>query len=159
MARLTGTERVLDAYSGTGTIGLVAAKKAKEVVCVELNSKAVEDAKENAKLNNIDNISFINGDASIYCKEAAKRKESFDIVFLDPPRSGSDERFLSSLIKLCPKNIIYISCNPHTQNRDIKYLLKYGPYEVYGSQPIDMFPRSNHVETVVLMSRVNTLDK
>ncbi len=156
MARLTGNERVLDAYSGTGTIGLVAAKKAKEVVCVELNGKAVEDAKENAKLNNIENISFVAADASVYCKEAAKRKESFDIAFLDPPRAGSDERFLSSLIKLGPKNIVYISCNPHTQNRDIKYLLKFGPYEVYGSQPIDMFPRSNHVETVVLMSRVNT---
>ena len=156
MARLTGSERVLDAYSGTGTIGLVAAQKAKEVVCVELNSNAVEDAKKNAELNKIENISFINGDASLYCKEAAKRKESFDVVFLDPPRAGSDERFLSSLIKLGPRNIVYISCNPHTQNRDIKYLLKFGPYEVYGTQPIDMFPKSNHVETVVLMSRVNT---
>ena len=157
MARLTGSERVLDAYSGTGTIGLVAAQKAKEVVCVELNSNAVEDAKKNAELNKIENISFINGDASLYCKEAAKRKESFDVVFLDPPRAGSDERFLSSLIKLGPRNIVYISCNPHTQNRDIKYLLKFGPYEVYGTQPIDMFPKSNHIETIVLMSRMNTI--
>ena len=159
MARLTGKERVLDAYSGTGTIGLVASRRAGEVVCVELNPSAVADAKVNAGLNGRDNITFITGDASVYCKEAAKRGEHFDTVFLDPPRAGSDERFLSSLIKLAPDSIVYISCDPHTQNRDIKYLLKYGPYRVYGSQPIDMFPRTEHVETVVLMSRVNTLDK
>ncbi|MGN0906751.1 MAG: 23S rRNA (uracil(1939)-C(5))-methyltransferase RlmD [Bullifex sp.] len=153
MARLTGKERVLDAYSGTGTIGLAASLKAKEVVCVELNPNAVADAKVNAELNGRDNITFVTGDASVYCKEAAKRKEHFDTVFLDPPRAGSDERFLSSLIKLGPESIIYISCDPHTQNRDIKYLLKYGPYKVYGSQPIDMFPRTEHVETVVLLQR------
>ena len=155
MARLTGRERVLDAYCGTGTIGLVASRKAKEVIGVELNKAAVKDAKINAERNNIDNAQFIEADCSVFMKEMAKRKEHFDVVFMDPPRSGSDERFLSSLIKLGPDTIVYVSCNPETQRRDLLYLEKFGPYRVYGSQPVDMFPRTEHVETVVLMSSVD----
>lgn len=154
MARLTGNERVLDAYCGTGTIGLCAARKAREVVGVELNEEAVKDAVENAKRNNISNASFITADASVFCKEMAKAKEHFDVAFLDPPRSGSDERFLASLIRLAPDTIVYISCNPETQRRDLRYLLSFGPYKVYGSQPVDMFPRTEHVENVVLLSKV-----
>jgi len=154
MARLTGKERVLDAYCGTGTIGLVASKYAKEVVGVELNGNAVRDAKENAKNNNIRNAFFVEADASEYCKDLARVKEVFDVVFLDPPRSGSDERFLSSLIKLCPRTIVYISCNPETQQRDLRYLEKFGPYRVYASQPVDMFSRTEHVENIALITRI-----
>lgn len=154
MADLTGKERVLDAYSGTGTIGLIASRKAREVVGVELNKEAVRNAVENAKLNGIENASFIAEDASTFCKEMARNKERFDVVFLDPPRSGSDEKFLSSLIRLCPERIVYISCNPETQLRDIRYLEKFGPYQVRAVQPVDMFPRTGHVETVALIERL-----
>ncbi len=155
MARLSGKERVLDAYCGTGTIALVASRYAKEVVGVELNGNAVRDAKENAKKNDIHNAFFVEADASDYCKDLAKVKEKFDVVFMDPPRSGSDERFLSSLIKLGPKAIIYISCNPETQQRDLRYLEKFGPYRVYASQPVDMFSRTAHVENIALVTRID----
>jgi len=154
MARLSGKERVLDAYCGTGTIALVASRYAKEVVGVELNGNAVRDAKENAKKNDIHNAFFVEADASEYCKDLAKVKERFDVVFMDPPRSGSDERFLSSLIKLGPKTIVYISCNPETQQRDLRYLERFGPYRVYASQPVDMFSRTEHVENIVLITRI-----
>ncbi|MCR5732505.1 MAG: 23S rRNA (uracil(1939)-C(5))-methyltransferase RlmD [Sphaerochaetaceae bacterium] len=152
MARLTGKERVLDAYCGTGTIGLVASRKAKEVIGVELNRDAVKDARINAERNNITNAQFIEADCSVFMKEMAKAKEHFDVVFMDPPRAGSDERFLSSLIKLNPDTIVYVSCNPETLRRDLLYLEMYGPYRVYGSQPVDMFPRTEHVETVCLLT-------
>ncbi len=154
MARLSGKERVLDAYCGTGTIALVASRYAKEVVGVELNGNAVRDAKENAKKNDIHNAFFVEADASEYCKDLAKVKERFDVVFMDPPRSGSDERFLSSLIKLGPKTIVYISCNPETQQRDLRYLERFGPYRVYASQPVDMFSRTEHVENIALITRI-----
>lgn len=152
MARLTKNDRVLDAYCGTGTISLIAATKAKEVVGVELNEDAIKDALINAKENEIDNATFISGDASLFCKEMAKKKEAFDAVFIDPPRSGSDERFLSSLIKLNPKRIIYISCNPATQRRDIDYIYRFSDYRIKEIQPVDNFPRTLHVENVILLS-------
>ena len=154
MADLTGRERVMDAYSGTGTIGLLASRHAKEVVGVELNKAAVKNAIENMEANDIHNATFIQGDASDFCKEMAKEKEHFDCVFLDPPRAGSDEKFLSSLIRLEPDRIVYISCNPETQRRDIDYLEKFGPYQVTAVQPVDMFPRTEHVETVALIERI-----
>lgn len=153
MADLKGNERVLDAYSGTGTITLLAARKARSAVGVELNEEAVRNATENMMLNNIGNARFIQADASAYCKQMAKEKEKFDVAFLDPPRSGSDERFLSSLIRLSPEKIVYISCNPETQRRDVDYLEKFGPYRTTAIQPVDMFPRTEHVETVVLLSK------
>lgn len=154
MAQLTGRERVMDAYCGTGTIALVASRHAESVVGVELNEAAVHDAIENAKANDITNTTFIAADASLYCKELAKAHEEFDVAFLDPPRSGSDERFLASLIKLAPKRIVYISCNPETQRRDLRYLENFGPYRVYASQPVDMFPRTAHTENITLIERV-----
>ncbi len=153
MAELTGTEVVLDAYCGIGTISLIASRKAKSVIGVELNKDAVRDAMKNAKRNNISNVSFYNDDAGNFMVGLAKEKQYIDTVFMDPPRSGSNEQFLSSLVKLKPKKIIYISCNPVTQERDLKYLTKYG-YRVGEIQPVDMFPQTKHVETVVLMSRV-----
>ena len=154
MARFKGNEKVIDAYCGTGTIGLIAAKYgAGRVVGIELNPDAVNDAKTNAQINGIENADFICGDASQVLKNLAANKESADIVFLDPPRAGSDERFLSSVIKLNPKTIIYISCNPLTLERDLRYMYKFSTYSVAGIQPVDMFPQTAHTEVVVLMSR------
>ncbi|MFA7157519.1 MAG: RsmD family RNA methyltransferase, partial [Bacilli bacterium] len=150
----TGREKVIDAYCGTGTIGLIAAaNNAKSVIGIESNPKAIEDAKENAKLNNIENIEFISDDAGSYVKRLAKKKETVDVVFLDPPRSGSDEKFLSSVIKLSPSKIVYISCNVETLERDLRYVLRFGPYYVRGIQGVDMFCHTKHVETVVLLER------
>lgn len=151
-AGLTGCERVLDAYCGTGTIGMVAAKKAKSVIGVELNRDAVKDAVTNAKQNAIRNIRFFNQDAGEFMVELASQKEQVDVVFMDPPRSGSDERFLSSLIRLRPERVVYISCNPETLARDLKYLTKHG-YVMKKATGVDMFPMTGHVETVCLLSR------
>jgi 23S rRNA (uracil1939-C5)-methyltransferase len=149
-ADLTGNETVIDAYCGIGTIGIVAADFAKEVIGVELNKEAVKDAISNAKLNNTSNIFFYNADASDFMSRTAAEKRNFDVVFLDPPRAGSTEKFLDSLTKLDPKRVVYISCNPITLERDLKYLTKKG-YQVNKIQPVDMFPWTEHVETVCLM--------
>lgn len=153
MAALSGRESVLDAYCGTGTIALVSSRKASSVVGVELNPAALDNARENAGLNGIGNVTFVNADASVFCKQMAKEKKHFDVAFLDPPRSGSDERFLAALIRLGPERIVYISCNPETQERDCRYLEKFGPYRLVAVQPVDMFPRTMHVETVALLRR------
>ena len=155
MARFKGNETVIDAYCGTGTIGLIAASwGAGKVTGIELNPSAVEDAVANARLNGITNASFICADASEELKKMAKAGEHADVVFLDPPRSGSDERFLASIIRLAPETVVYISCNPETLARDLRYLTKMGPYRMVGAQPVDMFPQTPHVETVVLMSHI-----
>ena len=147
MAQLTGRETVIDAYCGIGTIGLIASKKAGKVIGVELNKDAVQDAIRNSKRNGVKNARFYQGDAGKFMVEMASRGEKADVVIMDPPRSGSDEAFLSSVVKLKPKRIVYVSCNPVTQVRDLKYLVQYG-YEVKGIQPVDMFPQTVHVETV-----------
>ncbi len=152
-AGLSGKERVIDAYCGIGTIGMVAAGTAKEVIGVEVNRDAVRDAVYNAKLNGISNISFYCADAGKFMVGMAEKKEHVDVVFMDPPRAGSDEKFLSSVVKLAPDKVVYISCNPETLARDVKYLKKMG-YEVKLVQPVDMFGWTEHVECVVLMSRV-----
>lgn len=152
-AGLTGRERVIDAYCGIGTISLIAASKAKEVIGVELNKDAVRDARINARENKITNVQFRQGDAGQFMEAMAAAGERADVVFMDPPRAGSDEKFLSSLIKLCPGKVVYISCNPETLARDLEYLTKKG-YGVKRVQPVDMFSFTVHVECVVLMSRV-----
>ena len=146
-AGLTGKETVIDAYCGIGTIGLIAAKKAGKVIGVELNKDAVKDARINAKENKITNVAFYQGDAGRFMVEMAAKGEKADVVFMDPPRAGSDERFLSSVVKLSPKKVIYISCNPETLARDLKYLTKHH-YKVEKIQPVDMFPFCDHCETV-----------
>ena len=151
-AGLTGKETVLDAYCGIGTIGMSVADKAKQVIGVEINRDAVKDAIANARLNALKNCWFTTGDASAYMEQMTKEKIHPDVVFMDPPRAGSDERFLSSLTACAPKRVVYISCNIDTQARDLEYLTKHG-YKVQKIQPVDMFPFTNHVETVVLMSR------
>lgn len=152
MARLNGNEVVLDAYCGIGTISLIVSSKVKHVIGVELNKDAVSDATRNAKRNKVTNTLFYNDDAGNFMIDLAAKKQNIDTVFMDPPRSGSDEKFLSSLIKLGPKQVIYISCNPTTQERDLRYLTKHG-YKVTEIQPVDMFPQTFHVECVVKLQK------
>ncbi len=143
---------VIDAYCGTGTIGIVAAKTAKSVTGVELNGDAVRDAVSNAKANGVKNIRFVKADAGEFMRETAKSGGKADVVFMDPPRAGSDIKFLSSLVKLAPERVVYISCNPETLARDLAFLTKEG-YRVKKIQPVDMFPFTNHVETVCLLGK------
>ena len=153
LAGFTGKETVVDAYCGTGTIGLIAAKRgAGHVTGVELNRDAVRDAISNAKRNGIKNVYFYNADAGEFLSAMADAGETVDVVLMDPPRAGSDERFLTSLAGLAPKKIVYISCNPETLQRDLQFLVRAG-YHVQEIQPVDMFPHTNHVETVVLLSK------
>lgn len=153
-AGLTGTETVLDAYCGIGTISMVAAKQAGEVIGVELNGAACMDAKKNAKKNGCENVRFIQADAGEYMVQLAKDKEAKkpEVVFMDPPRSGSDGKFLNSLGKLAPEKIVYISCNPVTQKLDIDILKKNG-YRVAKMQAVDCFCHTYHVENVALLVR------
>ncbi|MBQ8028086.1 MAG: 23S rRNA (uracil(1939)-C(5))-methyltransferase RlmD [Clostridia bacterium] len=151
-AGLSGKETVLDAYCGIGTIGLVAAENAGQVIGVELNADAVADAKINARLNKTKNIRFFCADAGKFMVEAAKENEKIDVVFMDPPRAGSDLNFLRSLVTLGPEKVVYISCNIETQARDLLYLCKNG-YKVKKIQGVDMFPHTKHIETVVLLSQ------
>ena len=155
LACLRPGDRILDAYSGTGTIALIAASiSGSDVVAVENNPRAVKDAEKNAEINGISNVTFINDDAAKYLKEAKRKGEKFDVIFLDPPRGGSSEEFLASLSKVDADGIVYISCNPETLGRDLRYMTHFTPYRVLEIQPFDMFPGSGHIETVVLMSRV-----
>lgn len=151
-AKLTGTECVIDAYCGIGTIGLAAAKYARKVIGVELNPDAVRDAKINARKNHISNAEFRQGDAGEFMTAMAEKRQRADVVFMDPPRAGSDEKFLSSVTKLAPKRVVYVSCNPETLARDLKYMVKHG-WEVKKIQPVEMFPFTGHVETVCLLSK------
>ena len=155
-AGLSGIESVLDAYCGIGTIGIIAAKRgAGNVIGVELNGDAVRDAVQNAKANDLKNIRFVKGDAGEFMQAAAEDSEieKPDVVFMDPPRAGSSEEFLSSLIKMSPKTVVYISCNPETLARDLSYLTSHSSYKARKIQPVDMFPHTKHVETVVLLTK------
>ena len=151
-AGLTGKERVLDAYCGTGTIGMIAAGHAGSVIGVELNKDAVRDAVSNAKRNQVNNITFYQQDAGLFMVDLAEKGEKIDVVIMDPPRAGSDEAFLSSVVKLGPKKVVYVSCNPETLARDLQYLTKKN-YRVEKGVGVDMFPWSVHVESVVLLSK------
>ncbi|MGN1314820.1 MAG: 23S rRNA (uracil(1939)-C(5))-methyltransferase RlmD [Lachnospiraceae bacterium] len=151
-ARLTGKETILDAYCGIGTIGMLAASQAKQVIGVELNREAVKDAVFNAKKNGIKNIDFYQKDAGQFMLQLTQHQKKPDVVFMDPPRAGSDEAFLTVLTTCAPKRIVYISCNPQTLARDLKVLTRKG-YQVKKIQGVDMFPHTEHVETVVLLSK------
>ena len=153
-ANLKGNETVLDTYCGIGTIGIIAAKNgAGNVIGAELNGDAVRDAIVNARANNLKNIRFYKADAGEFMREAADEDEKPDVVFMDPPRAGSDRKFLDSLIKMSPKKVVYVSCNPETLARDLAYLTQNSPYKAQKIQPVDMFPHTAHIETVVLLSR------
>ena len=150
-AGLTGKETVLDAYCGTGTIGIIASEKAARVIGVESNRDAVKDAISNARRNNISNIRFYQNDAGNFLMQMAEQREKLDVLLMDPPRSGSDEAFLNSVAAIRPGKIVYISCNPDTLVRDLQFLKKKG-YKVGKCVGVDMFPFTTHVETVCLLS-------
>ena len=137
-------QTVLDAYSGVGTIGLIASKNAKKVISVEIVKDAVKNGIENAKRNSVTNIEFHCDDASEFIN---RYEGELDIVIMDPPRKGSDEKFLSALINNKVKQIIYVSCDPETLARDLLFLSSH--YDVNYVQPVDMFPMTAHVETIV----------
>ena len=147
---LTGEESVIDAYCGTGTIGILASKKAKNVIGVELNDDAIKDARCNAKLNNAKNIEFYAADAGDFMVEMSKANQKADVVIMDPPRAGSDRKFISSVATLAPEKVVYISCNPETMSRDLNYFLLEG-YRPKFIQPVDMFPHTNHCEAICLL--------
>ncbi len=155
LAGLNGSETIVDAYCGTGTIGLIASKYAGRVIGIELNPDAVRDARKNAKENNVTNSEFIKGDAGDCMERMAAEGLKTDVLFMDPPRSGSTEKFLRSVLKIAPDKIVYISCGPESLARDLKLLTAGKKYEVSAIQPVDMFPQTEHVETVALLSKLS----
>lgn len=151
-AELKSSDRVLDAYCGTGTIGICASDFCKEVVGVEINPRAVSDAKHNIKNNDVDNVRIVKADATEYMNENAS-VERFDVIILDPPREGTTPEFIKACGKVSPSRIVYVSCNPETLGRDLKLFVEEG-YKAVKAVPVDMFSGTEHVETVVLMSPV-----
>lgn len=151
-ANLTKEETLLDAYCGTGTIGLIASQYAKEVIGVELNKAAVADARMNAKRNNVKNITFYEKDAGEFMVQMAEQNAKVDVVMMDPPRTGSDEAFLNAVAILAPAKVVYVSCNPETLARDLQILNKKG-YRVKNGVGVDMFPWTASIEAVVLLEK------
>lgn len=145
---------VLDAYCGTGTIGLVAAASAPavQVVGIDKVESSIRDARQNAMHNGIDNASFVADDAGSYMRRLAERGDRVDVVLMDPPRSGASDDFLDAVVALAPSRIVYISCNPETQVRDVCRLLD-GGYRLTRMQPVDMFPHTDHVECVTVLTK------
>ncbi len=167
LAHFTGAEHAIDAYCGTGTIGLVAASMgAARVTGVDSVASAIRDARQNARHNGVDNAEFVTADAGAFLRELAANVPANEaaasgeassarepiVLLMDPPRAGSTEEFLTAAVRLSPERIVYISCNPQTQVRDLAFLRKNG-YEARTVQPVDMFPHTDHVETVVLLTR------
>ena len=151
-ADLKGTETVFDLYSGIGTISLFLAKQSKKVIGVEMAASAIKDAAKNAELNQITNTEFYHGKAEEVVPQLYKQGYKADVVVVDPPRKGCDERLLKTMIEMKPERIVYISCNPSTLARDLKFLEGNG-YETKEVQPVDMFGGTMHVETVCLLIR------
>lgn len=151
-AALTGNETVLDLYCGTGTIGLSMAKNAREVIGVEVVPEAVRDARRNAQSNGISNARFLCADAATAAAELQNDGVQPDVVVLDPPRKGCDESLIATVAKMSPERVVYISCDPATLSRDLKLFAMRG-YSARQVQPIDLFPRTAHVETVALLVR------
>ena len=152
LAALTGREKVFDAYSGIGTIGIAASGSASEVTCVELNADAVRDARYNARINGVRNIRFYQDDAGRFLERMAAAGEKVDVLFMDPPRSGSTETFIDAVSSMKPERIVYISCNPETLARDLRYFKKRG-YRAGKAYPVDMFAWSGSIETVVALQQ------
>lgn len=151
-AALTGNETVFDLYCGIGTISLFLSEKAKRVIGVEVVPDAIEDARKNAVLNNVSNAEFIVGEAEVVIPELYAEGVKADVVVVDPPRKGCDEALLRTLVDMRPQRIVYISCNPSTLARDLKYLSGHG-FEAREVQPVDMFPWTGHVEVIILLQR------
>ena len=151
-AGLSGTETLLDLYCGTGTIGLSMADKVKMLIGVEVVEPAVEDARLNAQINGIQNARFIAADATKAAVQLEREGIRPDVVIVDPPRKGCDERLIETVSLMEPQRVVYVSCDPATLSRDLKRFSKCG-YQTVRVTPVDMFPRTAHVETVALLSR------
>ena len=145
---------ILDTYCGIGTIGMFLAQYVQTVIGVEINKEAYKDAINNAKMNHISNIHFVNGDASEFMHQLAIQKQKVDCVVMDPPRAGSTKTFIEAIRTLQPRQVVYVSCDPTTQARDLKMFAKIG-YQSHDVYPVDMFPHTEHVETVCLLSKLN----
>jgi 23S rRNA (uracil1939-C5)-methyltransferase len=154
-AALTGDETVWDLYCGAGTIGLYLAHQAKKVIGIEAVPEAVENARENALINKIDNAEFIVGKAEDKIEELVQKAKDHipDLVIVDPPRKGCHQRLLDALCELKAPKLIYVSCNPSTLARDLQHLTQHGQYEIQKVQPVDMFPWTEHVETITVLYR------
>ena len=152
LAELSGGETVLDLYCGIGTISLFAARHAGRVIGVEVVPQAIENAKENAERNGVLNAEFLLGKAEEIAPEL--KKENPAVVFLDPPRKGADKKALEAILTMAPEKIVYISCNPATLARDLKFLCGEG-YRLKTLIPVDMFPNTSHVESVALLTLSN----
>jgi 23S rRNA (uracil1939-C5)-methyltransferase len=151
-AGFKGDELVYDLYTGTGTIANFVARYAKKVVGVEYVEDAVNDAFENARLNGIENVDFYAGDLAKVLDETFIEKHGKpDVIITDPPRAGMHQKVVEQLLAAEPEKIVYVSCNPATQARDLALL--YDKYDVKKVQPVDMFPQTHHVENVVLLER------
>lgn len=151
-AGLAGNEVVFDLYCGIGTISIFLSEKAKKVYGVEVVEEAVRDAKRNAELNNVRNVEFITGEVERIIPEVYQQGVKADVVVLDPPRKGCDEVLLKAIVEMEPQRIVYVSCNPSTLARDLKFLTGNG-FKAVEIQPVDMFPYTPHVETIVLIQR------
>lgn len=152
-ADLNGEEKVIDAYCGIGTISLFLAKKARQVFGVEIVPQAIEDARNNARLNDIHNVEFAVGEAEVVIPNWYKEGNEADVLVVDPPRKGCDEALLQTILDMKPKKVVYVSCNPATLARDLR-ILEDGGYKTEEVQPVDMFPQTMHVEAVARLSLV-----
>ncbi len=153
-AGLSGKERVLDVYCGIGTIGIISSDRCREVLGTEVNADAVRDAGINAAANEAANVRVVESDAGEFMEQLAEAGEQVDVLFMDPPRAGADEKFLESTCRLMPKKIVYVSCNPVTLAENLAYLTAHG-YSVRKMVPVDMFPYTEHIECVTLLQRMS----
>ena len=149
LAELTGNETVYDLYTGVGTMAHLLARAAHQVVGVDIIPEAIEDARMNASLNNLHNVSFYAGDMKDFIPILMQTNPYPDVIVTDPPRAGMHATVIEALLQLSPKKIIYVSCNPATQARDLQMLQV--QYTLVQSQPIDLFPHTSHVENVALL--------
>lgn len=145
---------VLDLYGWTWTIWMIFAPHSKKVISVELVSDASKDWKENAKKNSINNMDFVNAKVEVFLDEYLKKGETADLLIIDPPRAWMHPDALPNILKFKTKNIIYVSCNPATLGRDLAYILENSDYKIISVTPVDMFPHTNHIETIVKLERV-----
>lgn len=157
-AALSGRETILDAYCGIGTIGIIAAPHARRVIGVELNADAVRDARHNIRMNDLANVEILQGDATRFMEDLAAGRggalsPDIDVIFMDPPRSGSTEEFMRSACAVRPKKIVYVSCSPWSLQRDLEYLTQNG-YEVKKAVPVDMFPYTGGIEVVTCLQAI-----
>ncbi len=154
-ADLKGKENVVDVYCGTGTISLYLAQKAAKVYGIEIVPPAIEDAKRNALENGLKNAEFICGDAAVELPKLLESGVRPQVVLVDPPRAGCEQKVLDAIAGVQPERIVYVSCNPASLARDLAYLEDRG-YKTVQAQPVDMFPQTHHVETIVLLQRENS---